>query len=84
MRITDYPLDTVFAINPKNSIDNYRGLQQERLKWLGLEGKTLSVIVSTKNPYHDHKRIPSPYTHIGYDLNQGRVIVKKRRRLFSS
>ncbi|MDC0072241.1 hypothetical protein OAK06_03555 [Gammaproteobacteria bacterium] len=76
-RITEYPLDTVFAINPNKNINKFKGIQKERLEWLGLDGKSLTTIVNTKNPYHEHERIRSPYTHIGYDLNQGRVVIKE-------
>jgi hypothetical protein len=76
-RITEYHEDTVFAINPNKSLDNFKGLQKERLEWLGLDGKSLRTIVKTENPYHKHQRIRSPYTHIGYDLNQERVVIKE-------
>lgn len=76
-RIKDYPLETIFAINPNKSIDNFRDLQKERLEWLGLDGKSLSTILNTANPYHKHARIPSPLTHISYDLKQERVVIKE-------
>jgi len=76
-RITDYPLDTIFAINPNKNINKFKGIQKQRLEWLGLDGKSLSTIVNTENPYREHERIRSPYTHIGYDLNQERVVIKE-------
>ena len=76
-RITDYPLDTIFAVNPNKNINKFKGIQKQRLEWLGLDGKSLSTIVNTENPYGEHERIRSPYTHIGYDLNQERVIIKE-------
>ena len=76
-RITDYPLDTIFAINPNKDINKFKGIQKQRLEWLGLDGKSLSSIVNSENPYHEHERIASPLTHIGYDLNQGRVVIKE-------
>ena len=82
-RITDYAPSTVFALNPSFDLDSIKpgsktgDLNKTRLEWLGLEGKRLDTITTTQNPYKEHPQIPTPLTHLGWDLRKGRIIEVK-------
>ena len=82
-RITDYAASTVFALNPSLDLDSIPlgrktgDLNKRRLEWLGSEGKNVDTITSTQNPYREHPQIPTPLTHLGWDLRKRRIIEVK-------
>ena len=81
----------MFALKPSINLDALRGgsqtgtLNRDRLKWLGLKGKSLETITNTDNPYKHHPDHPDPLRHLEWDLSQDRIIVNpKRERIFGS